>query len=107
MLLVHILTIRAFNSCVLTTPARAKTPPLIYKAHESNDLFLARLRSMPLTRTEASCSEGAYPMRMVRRIALYIVLVLLAGFVSVVVAYGAYSVGVSTTTAQWIGLGGG
>jgi hypothetical protein len=44
-------------------------------------------------------------MRMVRRIALYIVLVLLAGFVSVVVAYGAYSVGVSTTTAQWIGLG--
>jgi hypothetical protein len=41
-------------------------------------------------------------MRMVRRIALYIVLVLLAGFVSILVAYGAYSVGASSTTAQWI-----
>jgi hypothetical protein len=44
-------------------------------------------------------------MRMVRRIALYIVLVLLAGFVSVVVAYGTFSVGAASTTAQWIGLG--
>jgi hypothetical protein len=44
-------------------------------------------------------------MRMVRRIALYIVLVLLAGLVSLVVAYGAYRVGVAATTAQWIGLG--
>jgi hypothetical protein len=44
-------------------------------------------------------------MRMVRRIALYIVLVLLAGFVSVVVAYGAFSAGIASTSAQWIGLG--
>ena len=44
-------------------------------------------------------------MRMVRRIALYILLVLLAGFVSLLVAYGAYSAGVAATTAQWIGLG--
>jgi membrane protein implicated in regulation of membrane protease activity len=44
-------------------------------------------------------------MRMVRRITLYIVLVLLAGFVSVVVAYGAFSVGAASTLAQWIGLG--
>jgi len=44
-------------------------------------------------------------VRMVRRIALYIVLVLLAGLVSLLVAYGVYSVGVAATTAQWIGLG--
>jgi hypothetical protein len=44
-------------------------------------------------------------MRMVRRIALYILLVLLAGLVSLLVAYGAHSAGVAATTAQWIGLG--
>jgi hypothetical protein len=44
-------------------------------------------------------------MRMVRRIALYIALVLLAAVVSVGVAYVAFRLGVPSTIAQWIGLG--
>jgi hypothetical protein len=43
-------------------------------------------------------------MRMVRRIALYIGLVLLAALVSAGVAYSAARMGVSSTIALWIGL---
>jgi hypothetical protein len=44
-------------------------------------------------------------MRMVRRIGLYIGLVLLAALLSAGVAYAAVGMGVSSTTAPWIGLG--
>ena len=44
-------------------------------------------------------------MRMVRRIALYIGLVLLAALVSAGVAYASFRMGVSSTMASWIGLG--
>jgi uncharacterized membrane protein len=44
-------------------------------------------------------------MRMVRRIALYVGLVLLAALVSAGVAYAAARVGVSSAAAPWIGLG--
>ena len=43
-------------------------------------------------------------MRMVRRIALYIGLVLLAALVSVGVAYGSFRMGVTSTVAPWVGL---
>jgi len=44
-------------------------------------------------------------MRMVRRIALYIALALLAAVVSIGVAYAAFRLGVPSTPSQWIGLG--
>jgi hypothetical protein len=44
-------------------------------------------------------------MRMVRRIALYVGLVLLAALVSAGVASAAVRVGVSSAVALWIGLG--
>jgi hypothetical protein len=44
-------------------------------------------------------------MRMVRRIALYVGLVLLALLVSVAVALAAFAFGVPTTAAQWVGFG--
>ena len=44
-------------------------------------------------------------MRMVRRIALYVGLVLLAALLSAGVAYAATRMGVSSTLAPWIGLG--
>ena len=43
-------------------------------------------------------------MRMVRRIVLYIGLVLLAALVSAGVAYAAVRLGVPSTIAPWIGL---
>jgi hypothetical protein len=43
-------------------------------------------------------------MRMVRRIALYIGLALLAALLSAGVAYAAVRMGVSSTVAPWIGL---
>jgi len=43
-------------------------------------------------------------MRMVRRIALYIGLVLLAALLSVGVAYGSSRMGVASTVAPWVGL---
>jgi len=44
-------------------------------------------------------------MRMVRRIALYIGLVLLAALLSAGIAYAAAGLGVSSAIAPWIGLG--
>jgi hypothetical protein len=44
-------------------------------------------------------------MRMVRRIALYVGLVLLAVLVSAGVAYASLRMGVSSAIAPWIGLG--
>jgi hypothetical protein len=44
-------------------------------------------------------------MRMVRRIARYIGLVLLAALLSAGVAYVTFRMGVSSTVAPWIGLG--
>jgi hypothetical protein len=44
-------------------------------------------------------------MRMVRRIALYVGLVLLAALLSAGVAYAALRMGVSSALAPWIGLG--
>jgi hypothetical protein len=44
-------------------------------------------------------------MRMVRRIGLYIGLVLLAAFVSAAVAFAAVRMGASSAIAPWIGLG--
>jgi hypothetical protein len=43
-------------------------------------------------------------MRMVRRIALYIGLVLLAGLLSAGVAFATVRMGFSSTVAPWIGL---
>ena len=43
-------------------------------------------------------------MRMVRRIALYVGLVLLAALLSAGVAYAAARLGVSSALAPWIGL---
>ena len=43
-------------------------------------------------------------MRMVRRITLYIALVLLAALLSAGVAYAAARLGVSSALAPWIGL---
>jgi hypothetical protein len=44
-------------------------------------------------------------MRMVRRIGLYVGLVLLAALLSAGVAYATARMGVSSTVAPWIGLG--
>jgi hypothetical protein len=44
-------------------------------------------------------------MRMVRRIALYAGLVLLALLVSVAVALAAFAFGVPANAAQWVGFG--
>jgi hypothetical protein len=44
-------------------------------------------------------------MRMVRRIALYMGLVLLALLVSVAVGVAAFAFGVAANVAQWVGFG--
>jgi hypothetical protein len=44
-------------------------------------------------------------MRMVRRIGLYIGLVVVAVVVSVAAALGAIALGIPSDTARWIGLG--
>jgi hypothetical protein len=44
-------------------------------------------------------------MRMVRRLALYVGLVLIALLVSVAVALAAFAFGLPANVAQWVGLG--
>jgi hypothetical protein len=57
-----------------------------------------------VARQHRACRRKVGNMRMVRRITLYIGLVLLALLLSAGVAYAAVRMGVSSAVAPWIGL---